>query len=197
MKPVSRGAASSSSWERFVALPGDDRRELVGGGLVETETPTDLHEHIVLAIGFFFRGWVREHGGVAFGSGFKIRIDDEHGFMPDVQIYHPKNRARRSAQALLEGAPDIAVEILSDGSASYDKKTKLLGYARIGVAEYWIVSPTEKSVERVVLRRGKYVVEEVLVSGDVVKPPRFKTRVKPASRGVRVVAPTPILPLPV
>ncbi|PZR12234.1 MAG: hypothetical protein DI536_15095 [Archangium gephyra] len=173
MKPVSRGTTSSSSWERFVALPADDRRELVGGELVETEMPTDLHEHIVLAIGFFFRGWVREHGGFAFGSGFKIRIDDDHGFVPDLHLYHPKNRARRSAQALLDGAPDVVVEILSPGSATYDKKTKLLGYARIGVAEYWIVSPEEKSLERLVLRRGKYVVEEVLVSGDIVRPPRF------------------------
>jgi universal stress protein E len=31
----------------------------------------------------------------------------------------------------------------------------------------------------------------------VVKPPRFKARVKPKSRGVRVVAPSPIMPLPV
>jgi universal stress protein E len=31
----------------------------------------------------------------------------------------------------------------------------------------------------------------------VVKPPRFKTRVKPKSRGVRLVAPQPIMPLPV
>jgi universal stress protein E len=31
----------------------------------------------------------------------------------------------------------------------------------------------------------------------VVKPPRFKARVKPKSRGIRVVAPAPIMPLPV
>jgi universal stress protein E len=31
----------------------------------------------------------------------------------------------------------------------------------------------------------------------VVKPPRFKARVKPKSRGVRIVAPPPIMPLPV
>jgi universal stress protein E len=30
----------------------------------------------------------------------------------------------------------------------------------------------------------------------VVKPPRFKTQVKPKSRGIRLVAPQPVLPLP-
>jgi Uma2 family endonuclease len=71
------------------------------------------------------------------------------------------------------GAPDIAVEVLSEGSARYDKKTKLMGYARIGVAEYWLISQDEASLERLVLRRGKYVVEQVLTPGDVLEPARF------------------------
>lgn len=173
MKPVSSRTAQSSHWERFVALPGDDGRELVAGELVETEMPTELHEFIVAQLIWFLTSWTRQHGGVTLGSGYKVRIDDRHGFMPDVQLYHPKNRARRTPQGLVAGAPDIVVEVLSEGSASYDKKAKLLGYARIGVAEYWVVSPDEGSVERLVLRRGKYVVEEVLVSGDLVKSARF------------------------
>ncbi len=65
------------------------------------------------------------------------------------------------------------LEVLTEGSVTYDKRTKLLGYARIGVTEYWVVSPDEGSVERLVLRRGKYVVEEVLMPGDVVTASRF------------------------
>ncbi|MGV3622614.1 MAG: Uma2 family endonuclease [Archangium sp.] len=173
MKPVSGRTTSSGSWERFVALPADDRRELVAGGLVETEMPTFLHEYIVARLVWLFTSWTEEHGGVALGSGYKVRIDDGHGFMPDVQLYHPKNRTRRAPQGVTSGAPDIAVEVLSEGSAAYDRNAKLLGYASVGVQEYWIVSPEEGSVERLVLRRGKYVVEQVLVAGDVVRPTRF------------------------
>lgn len=173
MRSSSRRSSSASVWERFVALPADDRRELVGGELVETEMPTYLHEFIVARLTFFFTAWTMDHGGAALTSGYKIHIDDGHGFMPDVQLYHPKNRARPDLQALTDGAPDIVVEVLSEGSVVYDKRTKLLGYARIGVGEYWIVSPEERSVERLVLRRGKYVVEEVLMPGDVVTASRF------------------------
>jgi Uma2 family endonuclease len=168
-----RRNASSSPWERFLLLPDDDRRELINGELVETEMPTELHEHIVACLTFFFRAWVRVHGGHAYASGYRVRIDARHGFFPDVQLYHPKNRAERTNQGLTDGAPDVVVEVLSEGSAAYDKKAKLLGYARIGVTEYWVVSPDEGSLERLVLRRGKYVVEEVLTSGDVLKPSRF------------------------
>jgi universal stress protein E len=41
------------------------------------------------------------------------------------------------------------------------------------------------------------VLNELPCDVVVVKPPRFKTRVKPKSRGIRVVAPSPIMPLPV
>jgi hypothetical protein len=31
-------------WEDFIALPDDDRRELIDGHLVEVEVPTELHD---------------------------------------------------------------------------------------------------------------------------------------------------------
>lgn len=164
---------TTSPWVRFLALPEGDRRELIAGELVETEMPTELHERIVMTLGFFFQSWVREHGGAAYGSGYKVRIDEQRGFMPDLQLYHPKNRSHRGEQALLSGAPDIAVEIISDGSAKYDAGDKLAGYARIGVAEYWLVSQNDETVTQLHLKRGKYVVEPVFAKGDVITSSRF------------------------
>ncbi len=181
MRAAARRVAEKTPWELFIELPDDDRRELIDGEFVETEMPTFLHEHIVLVIGTYFRLWVKEHGGAALPSGYKVRISDRHGFMPDVQLYHPKSRARIERQGLTSGAPDIAVEILSPGSATYDKKAKLLGYAGIGVAEYWIVSPEEHTIERLVLRRGKYLVEEVLMPGESLAPPKFPGLVIPVA----------------
>jgi Uma2 family endonuclease len=171
--PSRRRLTPQTPWDRFVLLPDDDRRELIDGALVETEMPTELHEHIVACLTFFFRAWVRTHGGHAYASGYKVRVDARHGFFPDVQLYHPKNRAERTRQGLTQGAPDVVVEVLSDGSAAFDKKAKLLGYARIGVAEYWIVSQDERSLERLVLKRGKYVVEAVLTEGETLTIARF------------------------
>jgi Uma2 family endonuclease len=169
----SRAAHRLTPWERFIALPDDDKRELIDGELIETEKPTKLHEHIVACLVFFFRSWVRQHGGDAYASGYRVRIDARRGFFPDAQLYHPNNPAQQNEAGCERGAPDIAVEVLSEGSARYDKKTKLMGYARIGVAEYWLVSQDEASLERLVLRRGKYVVEQVLTPGDVLEPGRF------------------------
>lgn len=51
-----------------------------------------------------------------------------------------------------KGAPDLVIEILSPDSASRDMKEKFLLYEKVGVLEYWIVSPPEKMV--MVFRRG-------------------------------------------
>lgn len=156
-----------------MALPDDDRRELIDGKLVLTEMPTELHEHIVACLTTDFRLWVRQHKGAAYASGYRVRIDARHGFYPDVQLYHPGNRAERTADGCIRGAPDVVVEVLSPGSARYDRKEKLVGYGRIGVSEYWLPSQEQPTLERLVLRRGKYVVEEVLTPGDILKVPRF------------------------
>lgn len=47
----------------------------------------------------------------------------------------------------IHGAPDLVVEVLSPSTTSRDRGYKKDLYARCGVREYWIVSPSEKSVE--------------------------------------------------
>jgi Uma2 family endonuclease len=51
-----------------------------------------------------------------------------------------------------KGAPDLVIEIVSPDSVARDMKEKFLLYERVGVAEYWIVHPTDRIVS--VFRRG-------------------------------------------
>ena len=137
------------TWEEFVALPDDDRRELIDGELVETEIPTEYHEFLVVMVAHLLTAWALENGGRVVGSGYKVRIDDRRGVMPDVQYYRA-GRARQD-QARTDGGPDLAVEVISPGSIRYDRVKKLEYYRRIGVPEYWIVDPEEQSLMRFVL----------------------------------------------
>ena len=162
-----------TNWSAFIALADDDRRELIAGELVETEMPTELHEFIVLKLGSLLMQWAEEHGGVALASAYKVRIDAEHGFMPDLQLYRAESKAVRERHALTRGHPDLVVEILSTGSAQYDRVTKLLGYAAIGVPEYWLVDQFAHTLERLLLKRGGYVVESVMRKGETLTPPTF------------------------
>ncbi len=144
------------SWEEFVQLPEDDRRELFDGWFLEVDMPTAAHEALVMLVGMFLSQWARQHGGRVLSSGYKVMVSARRGLMPDLQYY----RAGRKIppQGLTEGAPDLAVEIVSPSSGRQDRVTKLNYYRSIGLPEYWLIDPSEQSLHRFVLEGGQYTV---------------------------------------
>jgi len=167
------GAAGSYTWDDFVALDEDDPRELIDGVLVEVDVPTELHEHIVPLLSFFLVGWARARGGRVLASGYRVRISDRRGIMPDLQYFAPENARRLPQEGLTNGHPDLAVEVVSETSRRYDRVTKLRWYAEIGTPEYWIVDPEARTLERLVLREGRFIIADALADDAVFRPESF------------------------
>ena len=70
----------------------------------------------------------------------------------------------------VEGAPDIAVEILStDRNRDLVRKRQI--YAEAGVLEYWPIDPRNDTVTQLELRGGEYVERAVLGAGDTLSTP--------------------------
>jgi Uma2 family endonuclease len=163
------------TWDDFVALDEDDLRELIDGELVEVEVPTKAHERIAFLIAHFLEAWAEPRdAGKTLGSGYKVRISDKRGVMPDVQFYRAGNFPKGQDQGLVDGRPDLVVEVTSPSSVRYDRVTKLTWYARIGVPEYWIVDPAALTLERLVLDRGRYTIADALAGRRVFRPESFE-----------------------
>jgi Uma2 family endonuclease len=174
-------AVGSYSWQDFIDLDDDDRRELIDGELIEVEVPKRIHEHIVAQVIVFLGLWARERdSGRVLGSGYKVRITDKRGVMPDVQFYRKENRADlEQNDGLAKGRPDLVVEIASPSSRRYDRVKKLRWYAEIGVPEYWVIDPEERTVERLVLEgtegsSGQYKIADALSEDEVFRPASFE-----------------------
>lgn len=165
-------SAAPVTWEDFVHLPDDDRRELIDGALVEVEVPTFLHEWIIGELLFALKLWARQNGAVALPSGYRIRVGDDRGFMPDLQLYRSRARVTRpeAAQGLEDGAPDLAIEVISPTSGRHDRVTKFNGYAAIGVTEYWLVDPQARLLEQFVLDGEHYRLEARLADDALFEP---------------------------
>ena len=172
----SAAANAPYTWDDFVALGEDDLRELIDGQLVEVEVPTADHEDIVGWLCFFLRTWTEAgHGGRVRASGYKIRVSDRRGVLPDVQFYRQENEAGTGqAQGLERGRPDLVVEIVSPSSARYDRVTKLRWYAQLGVPEYWLVDPQARTLECLVLRDGMYTIAASLAEEETFRPASFE-----------------------
>ena len=136
--------------------------------------PTDEHEYIMPLLAYFIVGWGRQHQATIFGSGYKVKIAENRGVMPDLHVYLPTNRADRRTHGVFSGHPDLAVEIISTSSRRYDRVTKLQWYASIGVPEYWLVDPADRTLERFVLGTdGFYGVRESLTDDAIFRPESF------------------------
>jgi Uma2 family endonuclease len=167
-------APASHTWEDFVALDEDDRRELIDGELVEIEMPSSPHERLVALLAYFFEAWARAGGGGrTFASGLKVRVSERRGLMPDLQFYRPDNRPAGRSGAVVDGRPDLAIEIISPSSVRYDRVIKLGYYASIGVPEYWLVDIENETVERLVLDGDRYRIESALSGDEVLSPTTF------------------------
>ncbi len=172
----SPAASAPYTWDDFVALEEDDLRELIDGELVEVEVPTALHEYIVARLCAFLTAWAMpRRAGVVFASGYKVRITNRRGVMPDVQFYRSgKEHPGRTEGGLTSGHPDLAIEVVSISSARYDRMTKLAWYASIGTPEYWIVDPGTRMLERLILQGEHYLVAEVLGDDALLRPASFE-----------------------
>ncbi|MEO1165302.1 MAG: Uma2 family endonuclease, partial [Chloroflexota bacterium] len=74
-------------------------------------------------------------------AGVPMYIDDDSPARePDLMILLNENSERLKARHL-EGAVDIAIEIVSPGSDSIDRGTKFVEYESAGVREYWLIDP--------------------------------------------------------
>jgi Uma2 family endonuclease len=95
--------------------------------------------------------------GVVKGPQFMVRFArQKRRRMPDL-MFVSKARRHLIQKNHIEGAPDVAFEIVSADSQTRDRRKKFTEYEKQGVREYWIIDPLSRQVEAYVLRRGAYV----------------------------------------
>jgi Uma2 family endonuclease len=94
--------------------------------------------------------------GRIFGSRVACRLDDTNAPEPDIIFVVEKNldRVHRGG---VDGAPDLAIEIVSPESVERDYDKKRRQYQRFKIPEYWIIDEHERKVTLLRLdARGKY-----------------------------------------
>jgi Uma2 family endonuclease len=69
----------------------------------------------------------------------------------------------------ISGAPDLVIEILSEGTAYRDLIDKKELYAQFGVKEYWLVDPKKQRVEVFENKNGNFVLTQQLTEAGKVK----------------------------
>ncbi len=130
------------TFEEFEAMPKQDgvNYELIDGIILMSPRPTVTHQKISLRLASALLNALKEKN-----CDVVQEIDlvlEGNNLIPDILVTcNEQFEGKRH-----EKPPLIVIEIVSPSSASRDFITKLQKYEQLGIKEYWIVVPEEKSI---------------------------------------------------
>lgn len=165
--------------EEFLALPDDGKeRWLIRGQLREKDDAMTyrnrFHTWVEAKIAFLLNLWLQDQphpqGAVHSGEvGCRLTADTVVGI--DVAFFSAASIARQSDETtLIDGAPVLAVEILSPSDKVEEINEMIVEYLACGVGMVWVVDPYIRTVQG---HRPKTApemcnVEQTLSGGDVL-----------------------------
>jgi len=133
--------------EDYLALPDDQRVELIDGIIYDMGAPTSPHQLIGGEVYRQISNYIRERKDscVPFIAPTDVQLDCDNRTIvqPDVMVVCDRSRINRRR---ILGAPDFVLEVLSPATRNKDIFIKSAKYMQAGVKEYWMVDPMKKTV---------------------------------------------------
>jgi Uma2 family endonuclease len=168
MTPRQRGTPHHTYGE-YLTWPDDPQQELIDGiaYVREPPAPSRYHQEIVGELHFQVRQALRGKPCRVYVAPFDVRLpkaDEANELIdsvvqPDVLIVCDRQKLDERG---MRGAPDWIAEVLSPGTAEYDRMIKVPLYERSGVPELWLIHPTDRTVAIYRLSESRYGLPTVL-----------------------------------
>jgi Uma2 family endonuclease len=132
----------------LLALPEEDRYELVSGELVPKDAASGKHAGVQLRLGRSLGPFDRRPGGPPnrpggwwFASEALVQLAPGQVRRPDLAGWRRERLSELPAEVPVTVVPDWICEILSPSNASNDSVRKMRLYHACQVSHYWLVDP--------------------------------------------------------
>ncbi len=147
----------------YLEWPEGERWEIIEGVPYNmSPAPTGRHQEILGELHRQLANYLQGKPCHAYIAPYDVILpeageneeDAETVVQPDIVVIC--DRSKRTPRGCV-GAPDMVIEILSPSTAAKDQSVKKALYERVGVREYWLVSP-DKNIVTIYLRNenGKF-----------------------------------------
>jgi Uma2 family endonuclease len=161
--------------EQLLATASSGRSELVRGELVMMTPAGFEHGRVVINISLPLAGFVKEQGlGIVTGAetGFQIGHDPDTVRASDVGFVCTDRVPPETTTGFFQGAPDLAVEVLSPNDRASAVTAKVQDWLAAGCRAVWVADPGTKSVavyhsldRIVVLNQSEVLTDDDLLPG--------------------------------
>jgi Uma2 family endonuclease len=123
------------------------RRELVWGVLREPPSPFYSHQRVVTDLAVLLHQHTRVRGlGQVCVSPIDVVLDGPKALILQPDIVFMSTDRLGIVNDQIWGAPDLVVEVLSQGTSRYDQGPKLGWFRKYGVRECWLVNPGARQI---------------------------------------------------
>lgn len=146
-----RYGGRKAAYEEFLELTenSEERYEYIDGEIYLLASPKTAHQRALTELFGFFYNWFAGKKCIPMVAPYDITLsrnpENINVVQPDIMVICDLEE-KLDERDYYMGVPDLAVEILSQGTRSKDLIKKLDLYMSCGIREYWIVNPLNKEV---------------------------------------------------
>jgi len=162
------------TYEDYLRIPDDGNRyEVVWGELIMPPSPTPGHQSVVVNLSRILSEHVTAYDlGRVYVAPLDVVLAEHNVLQPDI-LFISKERLGIVTETHVAGSPDLVVEVLSPGTAAFDRGRRMDAYAAFGVAHCWLVDPRSHAFEVYELRGERYELVARFIEAEAFAPALF------------------------
>jgi len=150
----------------YITWPDKERWELIDGVPYNmTPAPSTRHQSLVVMFSRVLGNKLSGGPCKLFIAPTDVVLSELDVVQPDVFVVCDK---KKITEANVQGAPNLVLEVLSPATTLKDRREKKALYEKHGVLEYLIIDPMGKTVERHILKNGRYNAPEIFGVQDIL-----------------------------
>lgn len=141
----------------YCRIPPDGKRhEILDGRHFVNPAPSPYHQIVSGGLHYeLMRLIQRTHRGRVLAAPVDVHLGPGSIVQPDL-VALTARRCSIIGPKKLTGVPDLLIEVLSPSNRAYDRERKRERYERAGVREFWLVDPQSRTIDQLILRKGRY-----------------------------------------
>jgi len=169
-------AYTNYSYADYLTFKMEEMVELIKGKVFKMTAPKRIHQKISGTVFTKIHNYLENKKCQVYSAPFDVRLPVKSRKNEDIYtVVQPDICVICDLEKLDDygciGAPDLVIEILSEGNNKKELKNKFEVYEESGVLEYWIINPMGQTLTINTLVKGIYQSSKLLTSGDEIMTP--------------------------
>jgi len=161
------------SYADYLTWTMDEIVEIIKGKVFKMNAPKRIHQELSGALFTKIYNHLNNQKCKTYAAPFDVRLPIKSKKNEDIfTVVQPDICVICDLEKLDDlgciGAPDLVIEILSEGNNKKELKNKYEVYEESGVKEYWIINPKGQTLTINTLVNGQYKTSRLLTTGDEI-----------------------------